>query len=187
MNGKTKHWRMGPPMPKPLAGHCAIRDWDAIYVIGSADSTLEVFLFNITTQNWTTLQQTQNNTTNTAPTARQDFACALSDDKTVIYLTGGNLTKNGTILNEFYTFNIRKHIWTPMMQISQPRSGHIMTTFQNLPTIVGGVDDKNKVLVTMESLHNHYNWTVLSYKLTNGRKNFGVTRVPTYLLPPSFS
>ena len=170
-------------MPKPLAGHCAIRDWDAIYVIGSADSTLEVFLFNITTQNWTTLQ-TQNSSSNNAPTARQDFACALNDEKNVIYLTGGNLTKNGTILNEFYTFNIHKHIWTPMMQISQPRSGHIMTTFQNLPTIVGGVDDKNRVLVTMESLHNHYNWTVLSYKLTNGRKNFGVTRVPTYLLPP---
>ena len=178
MNGKTKKWRMGQPMPKPLAGHCAIRDWDAIYVIGSADANLEVFIFNITKQSWNTLK-----ISNGAPTARQDFACALSDNKEMIYITGGNLTKNGTIVNECYTFDIHTNIWSPMSShLFTPRSGHIMTKYQNLTTIVGGVNIYGNVLVTMESLKNE-TWTILEYKLTNGRKNFGVTRVPTYLLP----
>ena len=42
-------------MPKPLAGHCAIRHLDAIYVIGSADAYLEVFKYNITKDDWKVL------------------------------------------------------------------------------------------------------------------------------------
>ena len=118
MNGKTKLWRMGPLMPKPLAGHCAIRDRDAIYVIGSADTSLEVFVFNITKQIWKILKP---NKEEAAPEARQNFACALSDNKAMIYISGGNLTNNGTIVSECYTFNIHTHIWNPMTQISQPR------------------------------------------------------------------
>ena len=56
LDGDHRKWFSGQPMPKKLAGHCAIRDWDAIYVIGTPESSksgdLEIFLFNITTTTW---------------------------------------------------------------------------------------------------------------------------------------
>ena len=65
MNGDHREWFSGQPMPKKLAGHCAIRDWDTIYVIGSPESAsksgergnLEIFLYNITTSIWKILPQ----------------------------------------------------------------------------------------------------------------------------------
>ena len=187
MNGKTKIWRNGTSMPKPLAGHCAIRHLDAIYVIGSADAYLEVFKYNITRDDWKVLNPDLDHKDPQLmmpPLARQDFACAFSDDKDAIFVTGGNLTHNGSVVSECFAFNISKSIWRPMASfISQPRARHIMTKFQNLTTIVGGINARGDALTTMESLRDDETWTILSYNLTNGRKNFGVTRVPTQLLP----
>ena len=172
-------------MPKPLAGHCAIRHLDAIYVIGSADAILEVFKYNITEDDWKVLNpDLGQDPQGMPPLARQDFACSLSDNKDAIFVTGGNLTHNGTVVAECFAFNISKLIWRPMASfISQPRARHIMTKFQNLTTIVGGINAKGDALTTMESLRDDETWSILSYNLTNGRKNFGVTRVPTELLP----
>ena len=59
-----------------------------------------------------------------------------------------------------------------------------MTSYRGLPTIVGGVDSSDHSLVSMESYMEDINeWRLLSDQLTNGRKNFRVTRVPSSYLP----
>ena len=61
-----------------------------------------------------------------------------------------------------------------------------MTSYRGLPTIVGGVDSDDNALVSMESyVEDLEQWTRLDDQLTNGRKNFRVTRVPSSYLPQS--
>jgi N-acetylneuraminic acid mutarotase len=169
---------MGPSMPKKLAGHCALRDWDAIYVIGSASDILEVFMFNVTTMTWSTFASKGD-----TPNARRDFACAFSEDKNQIYVTGGHQTLTGTTVNDFFAFNITQRSWSKLTSMLQPRCGHVMTSYKDQPTVVGGVDEAGESLLSLEYF-NDLTWDLRDEKLSSGRKNFGVTRVPTNLLPP---
>lgn len=169
-------------MPKILAGHCAIRNWDTIYVIGSASNFLEVFAFNITTSNWKTFTSLGKLLPEN-PTARRDFACSMNADKTSIYVSGGKLSFDPVVTtNDFFSYNISTQSWSKLPSSKQPRSGHIITLYRDFPTVVGGVDDDNQSLMSLESF-NGTDWVQLHETLSNGRKNFGVAAVPTYLLP----
>ena len=55
LNGPSRTWLEGPPLPTNLAGHCALRNWDGLYIVGSSQEVLQVFLFNITSWRWSTL------------------------------------------------------------------------------------------------------------------------------------
>ena len=104
-------WREGPVLPEKMAGHCALRDWDVIYAVGSTDKdVLRVFMFNITDNKWTSLDgQDETEAIDEvieAPSARLDFACAFSDCRTLVYVTGGQRDKQA--LTDFFTFNITK-------------------------------------------------------------------------------
>ena len=161
-----------------MAGHCAIRDWDLIYVIGtSEDHDLEVLVLNITSHHWQTLDPDLDR-----PKARRDFACSLSDDKERILISGGKL--NDTLaVDEFFSFDIRSHRWNQLPSSLQPRSGHVMTNYRNRTTIVGGIDANDNSLVSMESYDNLNHWSELEDKLTKSRGNFRATQVPSSFFP----
>ena len=172
-------------MPEKLSGHCAIRDWDAIYVIGSSQFQpyLKVFLFNITTSTWTTLMKTTLDL-NTIPNARQYFACSLNADKSKILISGGISQENRATLNDFYSFTVKTKSWEKLGNSLKPRSGHVMTLYRNLTTIMGGLCSNNTALGSMESFIDGAFWHQLNETLTK-RKNFRVTQVPTSFLPPA--
>ncbi len=114
LNKLSGEWRSGPDIPEKMAGHCALRIWDVIYVIGSVGGdVLSVFQFNITTYKWgvvANLGATENAETadpdSGNPSARQDFACSFSDCKTVIYVTGG--LRGEEALTDFFRFNLTR-------------------------------------------------------------------------------
>ena len=169
-------------MPTSLAGHCALRHWDGIYVVGSHEiDDLQVYLFNITTSTWTTFESR-------IPQglfikSRRDFACSFNQDKSRIYVSGGRI-ENGETTSDFLAFELSSKSWVRLQSSLQPRAGHVMTSYRGLPTIVGGVDSLDHSLVSMESYLEEVNeWRLLSDQLTNGRKNFRVTRVPSSYLP----
>ena len=168
-------------MPTSLAGHCALRYWDGIYVVGSHDSDdLQVYLLNITTSTWTTFQRQPNPL---LIASRRDFACSFNQDKSKIYVSGGQL-ESGETTSDFLAFELQSKSWIRLQSSLQPRAGHVMTSYRGLPTIVGGVDSSDNSLVSMESYwENVDEWTLLDDQLTNGRKNFRVTRVPSSYLP----
>ena len=127
-------------MPEKLSGHCAIRDWDAIYLIGSSELQpyLNVFLFNITTSTWTRLLKTSENPDlSTAPNARQYFACSLNADKSKILISGGISQEDQVTLNDFYSFTVKTKSWEKLGNSIKPRSGHVMTLYRNLT--IGGL------------------------------------------------
>ena len=180
LNGPSRTWLEGPPLPTSLAGHCALRHWDSLYIVGSSQEVLQVFIFNITSWRWSTLGKGQQR-----PKGRSDFACSFNQDKTQIYVSGGQLP-SGQTLGEFWAFSLKGQTWNNLPSSLQPRSGHVMTSYRGLPTIVGGVDSDNNALVSMESyVEDLEQWTRLDDQLTNGRKNFRVTRVPSSYLPQS--
>ena len=186
MDGDHRKWFSGQPMPKKLAGHCAIRDWDTIYVIGSpaAPSTkgvgsLEVFLFNITTSIWHILPSSTNGNIN-GPVARRDFACYLSPDRSQIFVSGGKMD-SGKSVNDFFAFYLHSETWWQLESSLEPRSGHVMTLYQNYTTIIGGVNVDNESLGSMESFVKG-TWQRLNETLTK-RKNFRVTQVPSNFFP----
>ena len=175
LNGPSRTWLEGPSMPTSLAGHCALRNSDGLYVIGSS-LNLQVFLFNITTWHWTTLSTE-------GPQGRRDFACSFNQDKSQIYMSGGQLETEITT-SDFLAFDLKSQDWSGFESSLQPRSGHVMTSYRGLPTIVGGVDFDGNALVSMESyMETEDRWTHLDDQLSNGRKNFRVTRVPSSYLP----
>ena len=176
-------------MPKKLAGHCAIRDWDTIYVIGSpaapsngtsvVPGSLEVFLFNITTSTWHTLPSSTNGNIS-GPVARRDFACSLSPDRSQIFVSGGK-KDSGTSVTDFFAFYLQSETWWQLPSSLEPRSGHVMTLYQNYTTIIGGVNADNESLGSMESFVKG-SWVKLNEILTK-RKNFRVTQVPNNFFP----
>ena len=181
LNGPSRTWLEGPPLPTNLAGHCALRNWDGLYIVGSSQEVLQVFLFNITSWRWSTLGKEGQPG---RPEGRRDFACSFNQDKSQIYVSGGQIESSGETIGEFWAFNLRGQAWKELPGSLQPRSGHVMTSYRGLPTIVGGVDSNNNALVSMESyIEDLEEWTRLDEQLTNGRKNFRVTRVPSSYLP----
>ena len=60
-------------------------------------------------------------------------------------------------------------------------SGHVMTSYQNYTTIIGGVNADNESLGSMESFVEG-SWKRLNETLTK-RKNFRVTQVPSNFFP----
>jgi len=186
LDGDHRKWFIGQPMPKKLAGHCAIRDWDTIYVIGSPAApstksvgTLEVFLFNITTSIWHTLPSSIIGNGN-GPVAQRDFACSLSPDRSQIFVSGGKMD-SGRSVNDFFAFYLRSETWWQLASSLEPRSGHVMTSYQNYTTIIGGVNADNESLGSMESFVEG-SWKRLNETLTK-RKNFRVTQVPSNFFP----
>ena len=172
-------------MPTSLAGHCALRNLDGIYVIGTnLQANLQVFLLNITTSTWTTFY---NNHTDLLLTAgRRDFACSFNQDKSLIFISGGRLD-NGETTSDFLAFSLQSKNWKPLQSSLRPRSGHVMTSYRGFPTIVWGVDSDGNSLTSMESYIEEENtWDELNDHLTNGRKNFRVTRVPSSYLPQNW-
>ena len=187
LDGDHRKWFSGQPMPKKLAGHCAIRDWDAIYVIGTPESSksgdLEIFLFNITTTTWKILPSSASNSNGgnkNGPKARRDFACSLSPDRSQIFVSGGKMD-SGTSINDFFAYYLQSETWWQLASSLQPRSGHVMTIYQNFTTIIGGVNAANESLGSMESFVNG-SWQKLNETLTK-RKNFRVTQVPSNFFP----
>ena len=189
LDGNHRKWFSGQPMPKKLAGHCAIRDWDTIYVIGSpaapsngtsvVPGSLEVFLFNITTSTWHTLPSSTNGNIS-GPVARRDFACSLSPDRSQIFVSGGK-KDSGTSVTDFFAFYLQSETWWQLPSSLEPRSGHVMTLYQNYTTIIGGVNADNETLGSMESFVKG-SWVKLNEILTK-RKNFRVTQVPNNFFP----
>ena len=172
-------------MPEKLSGHCATRNWDAIYVIGSTleDPYLKVFLFNITTSIWTRLAKDSDKIENPEiPRARENFACTLSINKSKIFISGGILSETNETLSDFYSFDIKAKRWSIQPNSLKPRSGHVMTNYRNFTTIMGGLCSDGIALGSMESFKSDEQWHVLDEKLTE-RKNFRVTQVPTNFLP----
>ena len=175
-------------MPKKLAGHCAIRDWDTIYVIGSpaapssGGGSLEVFLFNITTSTWHTLPSSTNGNIS-GPVARRDFACSLSPDRSQIFVSGGK-KDSGSSVTDFFAFYLQSETWWQLPSSLEPRSGHVMTLYQNYTTIIGGVNAENESLGSMESFVKG-SWVKLNEILTK-RKNFRVTQVPSNFFPQNY-
>ena len=96
LNGPSRKWLEGPSMPTSLAGHCALRHWDGIYVVGSHEiDDLQVYLFNITTSTWTTFESRQD-PEGLLIKSRRDFACSFNQDKSRIYVSGGQLENSET-------------------------------------------------------------------------------------------
>ena len=151
LDGDHRKWFIGQPMPKKLAGHCAIRDWDTIYVIGSPAApstksvgTLEVFLFNITTSIWHTLPSSIIGNGN-GPVAQRDFACSLSPDRSQIFVSGGKMD-SGRSVNDFFAFYLRSETWWQLASSLEPRSGkfydmHISPLFKFgfNPSLIDGI------------------------------------------------
>ena len=151
LDGDHRKWFIGQPMPKKLAGHCAIRDWDTIYVIGSPAApstksvgTLEVFLFNITTSIWHTLHSSIIGN-GSGPVAQRDFACSLSPDRSQIFVSGGKMD-SGRSVNDFFAFYLRSETWWQLASSLEPRSGkfydmHISPLFKFgfNPSLIDGI------------------------------------------------
>lgn len=137
LDGNHEQWFSGPSMPIKLSGHCAIRDWDLIYVLGSNvafGDFLEVLVFNITSTQWEILP-ISNPPGSKRPLARMDFACALSPDKDQIYVSGGQQLQESD--DDFYSFSIANQTWHHLPNSSQPRTGHVMTFYRNQLTVIG--------------------------------------------------
>ena len=71
--------------------------------------------------------------------------------------------------------------WWQLRSSLEPRSGHVMTLYQNFTTIIGGVNADNESLGSMESFVKG-SWVKQNEILTK-RKNFRVTQVPNNFFP----
>ena len=88
---------------------------------------------------------------------------------------------SGTSATDFFAFFIKSETWWQLPSSLEPRSGHVMTLYQNYTTIIGGVNADNESLGSMESFVKG-SWVKLNEILTK-RKNFRVTQVPNNFFP----
>ena len=92
----------------------------------------------------------------------------------VVYLMQDILVSSGekdlgTSVTDFFAFYLQSETWWQRSSSLEPRSGHVMTFYQNYTTIIGGVNAENESLGSMESFVKG-SWVKLNEILTKRKK-----------------